>query len=121
MACLFLTSYTAMTFAQNSNAAVSQQGSAEQAAIPMYMGTAVVVVNLGFIGWVLWQLVGLIHWRELFQRSQGGVQAGAGLSVRCLQWHCSDSQASAAGRQASPAGAAQCRPERCGEEACRTG
>lgn len=59
MACLFLTSYTALTFAQYGT-------DANQEEIPVYMGALVLVVNLMFIGWVLWQLVCIIHWKVVW-------------------------------------------------------
>lgn len=88
MACLFLTSYSALTFAQTTGRSGNLSTSeGEAAAIPMFMGVVVLLVNLGFVGWVLWKLVLVIDWREqwatvcrLFARV--GIDC-TGITARC--------------------------------------
>jgi hypothetical protein len=84
--CLFLTSYTALTFAQHGILGVSagsnQQKTAELLAIPMYMGAVVVVINFVYIAWVLWQLFHLIKWTKVLE-SGTKVLARALTCLRC--------------------------------------
>lgn len=63
MVCLFLTSYTALTFAQFG------VGLSSKELIAVYMGLVVVVVNAAFVAWVLWQLCRMIDWRGAWQQA----------------------------------------------------
>jgi hypothetical protein len=63
MVCLFLMSYTALTFAQFGVGQLSKE------AISVYMGLIVVVVNVAFVAWVLWQLWKMINWRGVWQQA----------------------------------------------------
>ena len=67
MSCLFLTSYSAMAFAQTTGrggGADLELSNAEAAAIPLLMGVWVVGAYVAFVAWVLWKLVKLIDWRR---------------------------------------------------------
>eukprot|EP00775_Hariotina_reticulata_P006569 gene6569-6797_t len=88
--CLFLTSYTALTFAQHGSfiaAGSSHQKTAELLAIPMYMGAVVVVFNFVYIAWVVWQLFHLIRWRQVLENAKKAY-------AQALACSCCDSQQS---------------------------
>lgn len=69
MGCLFSTSYSALAFVQIAQSAGNALSltDGEAAAIPLFMGVVVVVVNLVFVGWVVWKLVVLIDWTARWQ------------------------------------------------------
>jgi hypothetical protein len=63
MVCLFLTSYTALTFAQFG------VGLSSKELIAVYMGLVVVLVNAA-LAWVLWQLCHMIDWKGAWQQAK---------------------------------------------------
>jgi hypothetical protein len=67
MGCLYLTSYSALAFAQMAGSHSLSLSASEAAAIPLFMGVVVVAANVAFVGWVVWKLVRLIDWAVRWQ------------------------------------------------------
>lgn len=63
--CLFLTSYTALSFLRGSTGTFSTDPT-----VAAYMGAFVLVLNITFVISVLWQLVQLIEWADIKTKAQ---------------------------------------------------
>jgi hypothetical protein len=88
--CLYLTSYSALAFAQMAGSHSLSLSASEAAAIPLFMGVVVVAANVAFVAWVLWKLVRLIDWAAGWQlvRSKAShmcVLIAGKLCLGCMQ------------------------------------